>query len=233
MSDRESASENSESGKYRRLAEVDAFRRSRSTKRSPPKNTDSADVLVAILEQNKALLEEIKHLRADMATYKEELNDLRAENKELKLEVRSANNKIEALDKYIRRKRLIFRGLPRLEEPVRPAVEKFVEENLGVQVNLVEAKFIGGGRVCVVETESMDAKIEIIKNKKKLKEKKSRVFIDNDLTPLEREVQNEIYKTFKTEKENGNNAKMGYRKLTVNEQLFVWNNESKQLMKKN
>lgn len=47
------------------------------------------------------------------------------------------------------------------------------------------------------------------------------LFIDNDLTWKERQMQKEIRMTAEAEREKGAKVRIGYRKLKVNEKQFV------------
>ena len=51
------------------------------------------------------------------------------------------------------------------------------------------------------------------------------MYIDNDLTRKEREVQREIRKIALEEKGKGNKTKIGYRRVRINDEMYVWNDK--------
>ena len=52
--------------------------------------------------------------------------------------------------------------------------------------------------------------------------KDKRLFIDNDLTKKEREIQKNIKDIAKAEREQGAKVKIGYRKVKINDKTFIW-----------
>ncbi|KAK9695249.1 hypothetical protein QE152_g32714 [Popillia japonica] len=69
-----------------------------------------------------------------------------------------------------------------------------------------------------VELESFQNKIDIMKAKSKLKNTK--IYIDNDLTKEERYIQKELWNAAREERENGNEVKIGYQKMTINRKQY-------------
>lgn len=65
-----------------------------------------------------------------------------------------------------------------------------------------------------VELNSLEDKIKIMKNKNKLKGQDR--YINDDLTRQEREIQNDLRKGAREEKEKGNEVKGSYQKLLIN-----------------
>lgn len=68
-----------------------------------------------------------------------------------------------------------------------------------------------------------------MKMKKKLYGKQ--LFIDHDLTHEERDVQAKIRTRAKEEKANGNQVKVGYKKMVVNGTKWVWGKDKSELRK--
>jgi len=64
---------------------------------------------------------------------------------------------------------------------------------------------------------------------RKKKELKERIFIDDDLTKKEREIQNHLREKAKEERRKGNRAKIGYAKIWVNDKCYWWNAREKRL----
>lgn len=80
-----------------------------------------------------------------------------------------------------------------------------------------------GEAILVAKLKSGQQKKEIMLRKGKLKGKK--LYIENDLTKKEREVQRELVKLANTEKAQGSQVKTKYRKLWVNDRFFNWGKE--------
>jgi hypothetical protein len=69
----------------------------------------------------------------------------------------------------------------------------------------------------LVEMEEWSGKEKVIKLKGKLREKKKteKIFIDNDITKPEREIQKKLGTIAKEEKREGKEVKVGYMKITI------------------
>lgn len=70
----------------------------------------------------------------------------------------------------------------------------------------------------VAELENWEMKREAMTRKSQLKNRK--LYIDNDMTYKERQIQNTIRMIANEERQNGKTVKIGYRKLPINEQEF-------------
>jgi predicted Zn-ribbon and HTH transcriptional regulator len=70
-----------------------------------------------------------------------------------------------------------------------------------------------------------------MKQKKKLREKKEteKIFIDNDLTKQEQEIQKKLRTIAKEEKREGKEVKMRYSKIVIERIQWRWNAERERL----
>jgi hypothetical protein len=85
-------------------------------------------------------------------------------------------------------------------------------------------------KMYVGEVSKYETKIEIMKKKSCLRETENkRIFITNDLTKKERDIQGWIRKEANSEKERGNKVRIGYKKLTINEKTWTWNSKTHQM----
>ncbi|GLV33195.1 hypothetical protein CBL_20075 [Carabus blaptoides fortunei] len=64
--------------------------------------------------------------------------------------------------------------------------------------------------------------MKILKNKNKLKG--SKIYIDNDLTIKDREIQLKLKRMADQKREKGNRTKVTCKKIQINEKWFVWDN---------
>lgn len=58
------------------------------------------------------------------------------------------------------------------------------------------------------------------------------IFIDHDMTKEEREVQRRLKERARKERERGKKVKVGYRKMYIESELYVWNEEGKEIRKR-
>jgi hypothetical protein len=95
-----------------------------------------------------------------------------------------------------------------------------------IETNTVFRKtnFIGNDKnnrdIVRVELNTFEEKINVMKNKSKLQGQEC--FIDDDMTLNEREIQAELRKLAREEKEKGNSVKVGYQKLQINGNWVKW-----------
>lgn len=58
------------------------------------------------------------------------------------------------------------------------------------------------------------------------------IFIDYDMTKEEREVQRRLKERARKEREGGKKVKVGYRKMYIESELYVWNKEGEEIRKR-
>jgi len=95
-----------------------------------------------------------------------------------------------------------------------------------------EVQIAGGeGReVIIIQMGSWERKEEIMRKKKKLGSRK--IYIDNDLIQEEKEVQRKLRVVARGERTKGRKTKVGYRRIEIEGQLYVWNEEENRIVKK-
>lgn len=114
-----------------------------------------------------------------------------------------------------RRNNITLKGedLPR-EGSRKRTIEHIMRHELQVEADVEDAYQIRReqrGGMLIAKLKSWQQKKEILAKKSKLKDKK--LYIDNDSTKKERDVQKEIAKIAKMKRERGDQVKIGYRKL--------------------
>lgn len=139
-------------------------------------------------------------------------------------------NKLEEIDRKRdqehRRKNIIIRGLKTEKNDIRTEVEDFIEANLNLKIDLesaIKIKPANGEDFLKIRVKSTEDKKNIIEKKASLKG--TQIYLDDDLTRDDREVQRKIYNIAKEERSRGNIAKIGYKKIYINNQLWVWKDE--------
>ncbi|XP_025269024.1 trichohyalin-like [Camponotus floridanus] len=191
-----------------------------------------------IKKENKVIRQEIQDLKEEWKKKQEEwkkekeiiVNRLKElETKEEQLEKKMARmiqleEKEETRERRERRNNITLKGedLSR-EGPPKRIIEQIMRQELQVEADVEEAYWIRReqrGGMLIAKLKSWQQKREILAKKSKLKGKK--LYIDNDLTKKKRDVQKEIAEIAKLERERGNQVKIGYKKIMVNERTFKW-----------
>ncbi|KAK9751975.1 hypothetical protein QE152_g4571 [Popillia japonica] len=119
------------------------------------------------------------------------------------------------MDKEKRRKSLVISGL-RVEEEdeaeLKVKIKNFIAQHLKLEVSIKKAHKINN-KTCVIKLEKFTDKLQILKEKKQLKYVQGpRIFINNDMTENEREIQNQIKKVADRERSRGPETR-SYKKL--------------------
>lgn len=168
----------------------DEFRRSKVTKRTPKKEQDSdgenemLSMIKKIMTWNDELLKEMKLMREEQKEYSEKIKSLKEENKIMKKEISVLNEKVENVDKDRKKKNLVVTGLDIDEKydcTLKEEIEGFIERFVQIKLKLRNAERIGKQKF-IIEVENIKQKIEILKNKSKLRNYKQKIYIDADLT---------------------------------------------------
>lgn len=101
--------------------------------------------------------------------------------------------RMEDRERRERRNNLVIRGLKgKGRKELTQTAERFLEEEFGVKEGVKEVRTVGreGREIVVIQMESWEKKERIMREKKKLGNRK--VYIDNDLTQEERETQRKL-----------------------------------------
>jgi len=132
---------------------------------------------------------------------------------------------MERRDREDRKNNIIIKGLAieKNENDLKGKTEKFIESKIKVKAEILYARRIGNRNWILAKVANFEQKIKIMESKKSLGEEK--IYIDNDRTRKEREIQKEVIRTVKQEKERDKNAeiKIGFGKFSVNGIWYYWN----------
>lgn len=128
---------------------------------------------------------------------------------------------VEDNEKKEKKNNLVIRGLVLKSNHTKNEVSAFLRDELEVEVKVQDAYEVGRDRKCViVKMESWEDKKSVLINKKKLGQQK--IFIDNDLTAKERDIQRELVGIMKEERNNGTASKVGYQKIMIRDQWISY-----------
>lgn len=215
------------------------FSKSIKILRTPPKPQRKEEnmldtILKTIQDMKVELTDEIRQVRIDQKKYAEEMEKLKSENEklkkenvEIKKELWELRNTVERLDKEKRKNNIVLNGINIETEDNaerKELMKAFIQQHLGLNVQVREARSLGE-KVCLISLESEQDKIQVMENKYKLKNNNDTraVYLNNDLTKQEREIQRQMIKMAKEEKDKGNQVKKGYNKITINGVEWRWN----------
>lgn len=185
-----------------------------------------------MMEMMKDLLIEIREIKGSQRDLYEYIKEIKTDNERMKIEIQELNTKIEELERDKKRKNLVITGSitnTRDERELKTEITNFFKKELKINAEIKDARNVGEERY-IVEMETMNGKIEILKNKWKLKQLKSKiVYINEDLTRKETEIQKRIKEMATKERNKGNTVKIGYRKIIINDKRWIWDNEEEKL----
>ena len=157
----------------------------------------------------------------------------------LKTQIRDLEEKEEMRERQARRANLVISG-PDMNKDMslkamsKEGVKKFLQERLGLEIGVEEVWKVGReeGTKLVARMSGWEDKMKVIRNKRKLG-RECRIFIDDDYTRKERDVQGIIRTEMWRRRRENEKAFMAYKKLIVGEDIYVWDEGQRKLVKKN
>uniref|UniRef100_A0A6P7GE85 Uncharacterized protein PF11_0207-like n=1 Tax=Diabrotica virgifera virgifera TaxID=50390 RepID=A0A6P7GE85_DIAVI len=177
----------------------EVLKRSRSTLRTPPKdslkNKEMEEIKIMLMEMNKEIKTEIKELKTEM---KEENKEIRRDINDLKEEIKHNTEEIKNIKIEIERMKEEWtkekQELKHTEDPktLKEEMTNMLGNYLGVKINIKRSQKIGL-QTCLIELEDEEEKATVLRNKHKLKNAShEKIWITEYLTKGERE--NESFK---------------------------------------
>ena len=211
--------------------------------------TDIMKELKEIKESNRILQLSNNQIREEFKLYREEVDKetakLKARVTDLERTIGEIEEKAEKKEKLERKNNIIFTGY--IDKEINTDTEKVKSylENLCKEITNSEAIELQevfhittnkkGMDIVRAKINGFDNKIKIMKNKYKLASKNKIMFIDDDFTRKEAEIQKKLRFLAITERKKNNKVKVGYRKMCVNDTWIKWedlNKENQQLKRK-
>ncbi|KAK4875255.1 hypothetical protein RN001_011677 [Aquatica leii] len=152
-------------------------------------------------------------------------------NKSIEEKIENLERRVEVMEREKRRKNLVIRemeGQERREER-KKQLDKLFKNLLGFEKGIRDAIKLASGLI-LVTLDSVEVKLQILKKKGKLR--RTRIFIDEDTTPVERQVQKNIRMEERKLKEEGKRTKIGFMKLWVEGEKMHWNVKENKLKRR-
>jgi len=187
------------------------------------------EIIKKIEDSNRDLEKKVMtELKKELVKMREEnakvIEELKKENVELRREVTELKKREEERERRERKKNIVIKGEQVEEGTARQVVEDLCNGICGEKIRVKEVKVIGKEeKIILVELENFEEKMKIMKNKYKLRGKK--IYVDEDMTRKEREIQKRVREWAYQEKKKGRIVKVGYAKAYIGEIKYVWNYE--------
>lgn len=224
-----------------------------STESSPEefRKKHRPEMEIEMMEKMGEMMAMMKNLQTDIADLKrgeqdrsERMNQLmnmfKADKEERLQENTIICEKLLVLERRInqqekqekRRNMILSNYKPRNAWKLRQEIEELFKEKTGEIVELDEARLIklDRGDKVIVKARYMEQKIAIMKKKTEMYEitdgKRMPIYIDDDHTREERDIQKKARDMAKKLREEGHEVKVGYQKVIKNGKLVKWNREA-------
>lgn len=187
------------------------------------------------------MMEEMREsMKSYLGEYMEEIRKEREEERkrekeEWKKEKENIERRLEELERITerkeredRKKNIVIKGVSWKRDRVEEEVSKVIKENLNVEVEVRKAYRIRIKEkdIVIASLDSWVQKREIMSKKRDLKQG---IWIEDDLTKEEREVQRRLRERAREEREKGKKVKVGYMKLYIEDRIFRWNEKRREL----
>ena len=155
---------------------------------------------------------------------KRERAEWEMERKILESRLRELEMREERRERENKKKNIVIRGGQWKEGEGEKEVEEFIKENLKVEVEVKEAWKIrmknGGEEIVVAKLGNWEDKRTVMRKKKELK---AGIYIEDDLTREEREVQRKLRMIARENREKGKMATVRYKKICIEHLWYNWN----------
>ena len=164
--------------------------------------------------------EETRKLREDSKEKEQKWNK---ERQEMGDKITKLEKRLEGMDRERRRNNVIIKGIDLGRHNLSETVDKLIKEKLNVETQVKSAVLMDrtDTKVIIVQLRDFQEKMKVMKNKYKLKG--LNIYMEDDLTPAERQTQYEIRQKAKEIGNMGKAVKVGYRKLIVDGEIYKWN----------
>lgn len=203
-----------------------------SVSKGDPKQSEPQNDLQIILQEIRELRkdnEAMRNVLTDICDFKKEFSTqillLKTDNELLKDRVKSLELRDERREKELRANNFVIRGLQGVSE--KHEVENFLATELEVVDEVAELRSFGREatmKTLVVSMATAEGKKNVMKIKA-MKLRGTKISISHDRTPKEREIQQKLRELAAGYSEKGKQVRIGYKKVTVDGSLFVWDDD--------
>jgi len=153
------------------------------------------------------------------------------EKRDMQVRIERLERDQERKERERRKKNIVIKGINCEKLKMEEELESFIQEKLGVEVTIEKTHAIReeeGKKIIIATVEKWEMKRQIMMKKRELEKG---IYIDDDLTKKEREIQGTIRRITKEEREKGKEVKIGYMKARIGRKWFRWNEKNECLEK--
>lgn len=233
-------------GKRKKVFEVmSPFERSKKIVRSPkkksnerpPENSEIGD----LKNMFQDMLTEIREIKVDQRNFydelkkaREEIKELRTENKHLQDRVNRLERNQERTERTQRKNNIVMKGIDFNNEPKK--FEDFCKSRLQVEVTAESIQSfktgneMGDRKMSVIKLRNWEDKEKVMSGKSRLRG--TQIYIDHDLTKIEADIQKKLREMAKVEREKGKTATVGYQKMFINGECWLYSHDNGGLIKR-
>lgn len=152
---------------------------------------------------------------ADTSKAEKQIQEIRSDLERKEREERKLNVVIKGMD--------VGRQYKNLENEI----GKFLRDNIETEVEIKTARVINEGKMIQVKFRRWEDKDKVMQNKRRLGNKK--IYIDNDRTKKEREIQKKIVAQAKKYRLENRSVQIKFWKLKIEDKWYKWN-ETEELL---
>ncbi|KAL3282434.1 hypothetical protein HHI36_005621 [Cryptolaemus montrouzieri] len=165
---------------------------------------------------------------------KKENKILIEQNREMECKLELLGDRIDKLENEKRPNNSIVQGLrikSENQDELKTEIAETIKKHLGIEVKITGASKLGP-KTCLVELENAEEKKNVMINKNKLgRLVGEKICINDDLSKKDRVIQGRIRGIASSERKDGKNVKIGYRKLFIEGEKWVLNDNQIRLEK--
>lgn len=137
---------------------------------------------------------------------------------------------VEEADRDKRKKNITISGT---DFQNKDQLKEWINRKLGVNVTIRKIwKIINKEKTIGAQLETIEQKQEIMRNKKKLRSEKDKVYINNDETWAERQNRREVYRKSKELEKEGKRTKIRYNRIETDTEEYYWNEKAEKWFRK-
>lgn len=132
---------------------------------------------------------------------------------------------MEQQEQLQKKNHIIIQGLKVNGEKVKEETALFLREHLGFTGKIITARTIGYERDKILaQINSYEEKVEIMMNKYKLRNKP--IYINNDETKKEKEIQIKLRNMAREKRIEGKEAHVSYKRIKIDGKQYIWNEDT-------
>lgn len=231
------------------------FEKSKKTARTPTKQKtreeDKLDTLISMVKDMKEdqtlIKNELQQLRIEQKIFSDEIvsikkenellweenNLIKQENTKIKQELNELRKNMEWMEKDKKKNNVLVSGMD-LDKIGNENIKDTIEEFIEKNLGVkivIKSTIKLSSKTCLIEMANQEDKYKVMKNKSKLKNHQQQIFINNDLTKKERNKQKQIKVIAEQEKNKGKNVKIGYNRIIIDGEEWRWNKDNETLEK--